>query len=90
MGAEGEQTIQVHLCLIEGGGEVDAALLLLAEGDARRLLVQADAEAFQLMLDQPLMAHGLQAIQDDENEVASAGSANDLQQPALLLSTWLQ
>ena len=55
------------------GGEVDASLVLPLVADVGRLLVQPDAEALQLVLDQVLVAQGLQDVQYDEDQVAGPG-----------------
>ena len=60
-------TVEVELRVGHAGGEVDAALLLASEGDGGRLLVQPDAEALQLVLDQLLVRDGLQTVQHDED-----------------------
>ena len=62
---------------------VDAALVLPPEHDLRRPLVEPDAEARQLALDQPLVGHGLHAVQDDEDHVAGARGGDDLPPAAL-------
>ena len=40
----------------------ERATNLAAEGDLRLLLVEADAEALELVLDQPLVRDGLEAV----------------------------
>ena len=72
------RTIHVKLGVLHGGGEVDATLLLPPEGDGGRLLVEADAKAFQLVLYQLLVRDGLEAVEHDQDEVACPGSGNDL------------
>lgn len=52
-------TVKIETGVGERSGEGDAALLLAAEGDPRRLLVQADAKALQLVLYQLLVRDGL-------------------------------
>mmetsp|Transcript_12242 Transcript_12242/g.28726 ORF Transcript_12242/g.28726 Transcript_12242/m.28726 type:complete len:246 (-) Transcript_12242:285-1022(-) len=44
---------------------VDPAFVLSPEHDLRGLLVESDAEACELALDQPLMRHRLHAVEDD-------------------------
>lgn len=51
-------------------GEVDASFVLLLEADVGRFLVEADAEALQLVLDQLLVSERLQNVQDDQDQVA--------------------
>lgn len=51
-------------------GEVDASFVLLLEADVGGFLVEADAEALQLVLDQLLVSERLQNVQDDQDQVA--------------------
>lgn len=74
------RTFQVQRGVGDGAGEVDAALLLLTEADGGRLLVEPDAEALQLLLNQLLVRHRLQAVQHDKDEVARARCADDLRE----------
>lgn len=72
------RTIHIQLGVLHSGGEVNATLLLPPEGDGGRLLVEADAKAFQLVLYQLLVRDGLQAVQHNQDEVARPRSGDDL------------
>lgn len=61
-----------------GAGDVEAALVLLPEGDVGRLLVDADAEALELGLDDALVRQRLVDVEHDEDEVARLGDGDDL------------
>jgi hypothetical protein len=74
----GASTVQVQARVGGGGGERDAALLLAPERDRGRLLVEPDAEALQLVLDQALVRDGLEAVQHDQDQVARSRRADDL------------
>lgn len=74
----GTRTVHVELGVLHGGAEVDATLLLAPEADGRRLLVQADAKALQLVLYQLLVREGLQAVQHNQDQVARARCGNNL------------
>lgn len=50
-----------------GRREVDASFVLLLEADVGRLLVEADPEALQLVLDQLLVSERLQNVQNNQN-----------------------
>ena len=62
----------------DSAGDVEAALVLLLEGDVGGLLVDADAEALELRLDDALVGQGLVDVEDDEDEVARLGDGDDL------------
>lgn len=62
----------------DGAGDVQAALVLLLEGDVGGLLVDADAEALELGLDDALVGQGLVDVQDNEDEVARFGDGDNL------------
>ncbi|MBE3049327.1 hypothetical protein IMZ48_43875 [Candidatus Bathyarchaeota archaeon] len=51
----------------DGAGDVEAALFLLLEGDVGGRLVDADAEALELRLDDALVGEGLVDVEDDED-----------------------
>mmetsp|Transcript_102463 Transcript_102463/g.306074 ORF Transcript_102463/g.306074 Transcript_102463/m.306074 type:complete len:296 (+) Transcript_102463:340-1227(+) len=68
-----------------GNAERQAALLPLLEQYRRRLLVQADPEALQLVLDLPLVHYRLHHVQDDEDEAAAHRGADDLLSAALAI-----
>ncbi|KAJ8530370.1 hypothetical protein ON010_g14542 [Phytophthora cinnamomi] len=70
--------VGVQLALRDRGLEVDAAALLAAEDHVGRLLVEADAEALELELDELLVRGGLHGVQHDEDDVARARRADDL------------
>ena len=61
-----------------GARDVEAALVLLPEGNVGRRLVDSDAEAFQLGLDDALVRQGLVDVEHDEDEVARLGHGDDL------------
>ena len=54
------------------------ALVFLLKDDVGRLLVDADAEAFQLSLDDSLVGQWLVDVQHDEDEMARLGHGDDL------------
>ena len=58
--------------------ERDTTLSLAAERDVRGLLVQADAEALQLALDDVFVSHGLAGVENDHDGVARERSTNNL------------
>lgn len=62
----------------DGAGDVQAALVLLLEGDVGGLLVDPDAKALELSLDDALVGQGLVDVQDDEDEVAGFGDGDNL------------
>jgi len=51
--------------LRHGGGDADAALFLLADGDLWRLLVQTNAKALEFSLDDALVSERRKRVQDD-------------------------
>lgn len=59
-------------------GNVEAALVLLLEGDVGRRLVDADTESFQFGLDDALVRQRLVDVEDDEDQVARLCDGNDL------------
>ena len=61
-----------------GTGDVKAAFILLLERNVWRLLVNADAESFELRLDNLLVCEWLIDIKNNEDEVAGLGDGNDL------------
>lgn len=61
-----------------GAGDVEAALVLLPKGNVGRLLVDADAEALELGLDDSLVRQRLVDVEHDEDEVARLGDGDDL------------
>lgn len=58
--------------------KVDTALFLSAEADVGRLLIKADAEAFELPLNNFLMLKRLQDIQHDKNKATGSSYGNYL------------
>mmetsp|Transcript_6266 Transcript_6266/g.17970 ORF Transcript_6266/g.17970 Transcript_6266/m.17970 type:complete len:274 (-) Transcript_6266:154-975(-) len=58
--------------------ERQSALFLLGEGDRGWMLVQPHADALQLVLDLLLMGDRLHDVQDDEDQAAAHGRADDL------------
>mmetsp|Transcript_12153 Transcript_12153/g.30665 ORF Transcript_12153/g.30665 Transcript_12153/m.30665 type:complete len:417 (+) Transcript_12153:144-1394(+) len=75
--------VQVQLRVRHVGGERQAALVLFLERQPRQLLVQPDAKALELVLDELLVRHGLQAVQHDDDQVARARGGDDLPAAAL-------
>lgn len=59
-------------------GDRDSSLLLLLDRDVGRSLVQADAEAFQFVLDDGFVGERLEDVEDDEDQVAGSGDGDDL------------
>jgi len=87
--ADGLDGIFVHVGLSHGARHSDTTLLLLLESDVRGLLVQTDAETFELLLDEPLVGDGLQGVENDENEIACTGNSNNRTTTTLtILSTF--
>lgn len=72
LGQNGLDQIRVQLGLRHHAVEVDAALVLPLVVDVRGFLVQPDAEALQLVLQQLLVTQWLQAIQHHKNEVTGS------------------
>lgn len=71
----------------------DTTLILLLENDIRRFLIDANAKAFQFVLDDSLVNQWLVHVKDDENEVASFGHRNNLSTTTLAVfgtfdNTW--
>jgi len=75
--ADGLDGVFIHMSLRYGTRDSDATLLLPLEGDIGGFLVQTDTEALKLLLDEPLVCDGLQGVQHDENEVASASDSDN-------------
>ena len=75
---DGPDLVVVDVGLGDGAGDVEAALLLLLECDVGGRLVDADAEALELRLDDALVGEGLVDVEDDEDEVARLGDGDDL------------
>lgn len=75
---DGADLVRVDVCQGDSAGDVEAALVLLLECDVGRLLVDADAEAFQFGLDHALVRQGLVDVQHDEDEMARLGDGDDL------------
>lgn len=63
----------------------DATLVGFSDGNVGLLLVQADAEAFQLTGDDVLVGERLGGVDHDEDQVARAGCADDLATTALAI-----
>jgi hypothetical protein len=59
-------------------GYRDAALLALLDEDVGRLLVEPDAKALELALDDLLVFEGLEDVQHYEEEIAGPGHRDDL------------
>lgn len=59
-------------------GDADASFVFLLKNDVRRLLVDADAEAFEFRLDDLLIGKGLVHVQDDEDEMTRFSDGNNL------------
>lgn len=58
--------------------QIHTALVLPLEVDVRRLLVQSDAEALQLVLEQLFVQQRLQYVQHHEDQVAGASHRDHL------------
>eukprot|EP00166_Cyanidium_caldarium_P005988 ctg_769.g371 len=63
---------------VELGGERYAALVALAHHNARRSLVQPDAEPLQLLLNDALVDGRFGGVEHDQNEVAGTCHGDDL------------
>ena len=61
-----------------GAGDVQAALILLLEGDIGRLLIYADSKTFQFRFNDSLVSQGLIDVQHDKDQVTGLGNGNDL------------
>ncbi len=83
LGQDRADEVEVELALRDERLEVDAALVLLAEDDVWRFLVEPDPVALQLSLDDPLVPERLENVQDDEDEAAGPGDGDDLATSAL-------
>ena len=59
-------------------GNGDTATVLPLQLDGGLFLVETDAEAFKLTLNDSLVSHGLLAVKHDQNESAGASHTNDL------------
>ena len=68
--------VQLRLC--DHGLQVDSSLLLLLEDDIWRILVEPDAEALQLLFDQPLVLQRLQDVEHDEDQRTGSSDGDDL------------
>ena len=73
-----ELTVVIQFPVLHSGCERDAALVLFTECQLRRPLVQADAEALQLVLNQLLVRDGFQTVQHYQDEVARPRCTDDL------------
>lgn len=67
LGQNGLDRVQIQFGLGNGCGQIDAALVLAPVIDVRRFLVQANAEALQLVLEQFLVVQRLQDVQHHED-----------------------
>mmetsp|Transcript_9571 Transcript_9571/g.23022 ORF Transcript_9571/g.23022 Transcript_9571/m.23022 type:complete len:257 (-) Transcript_9571:385-1155(-) len=83
LGADGLDRFEVELWVGDARGQGDAPLVLLLEGQRRGLLVQPDAEPLELVLDEPLVGDGLEAVEHDDDEVARPRRGDDLPPAAL-------
>jgi hypothetical protein len=79
----GLNLVVVNVRQRHGRCDVDATLLLLLEHNVGRALVDADAEAFQFVLDNALVGKGLIDVQDDENQMARLRNSDDLSSATL-------
>ena len=68
--------VQLRLC--DHGLQVDSSLLLLLEDDIWRILVEPDAEALQLLFDQPLVLQRLQDVEHDEDQRTGSSDGDNL------------
>lgn len=75
---DGLDLVVVDVRQRDGAGDVEAALVLLLEGDVGGLLVDADAKALEFRLDDALVGQGLVDVEDDEDEVARLRDGDDL------------
>ena len=70
--------------VVEGAAhDPDAALGLLLEHELGRVLVEADPEALELVLDFLLVGERLERVEDEQDQVAGARDADDLLAAAL-------
>lgn len=87
----GQRTVEVKQWVVLRACKVDAALFLSLKVDGWWLLVESDAKPLQLVLNEPLVGDGLEAVEDDENQVAGAGGGDDLATTTLaVLGTWVR
>jgi len=78
LGHDGPDLVVVDMGQRYRARDVEAALVLLLEGDVGRALVDADAEPFQLSLDDALVRQGLVDVEHDEDQMARLGHGDDL------------
>ena len=73
----------VQVAQRDARADVESSPLLLAESDVGRFLVEPNAESLQLFLDFSLVRQGLEAVQHDQDQIASSGSADNLSTASL-------
>lgn len=61
-----------------GIGNADATFVFLLEDNVWRVLVNADTEAFEFVLNNSFVSEGFVDVEDDEDKMAGFGNGNDL------------
>lgn len=74
----GLHSLLVDVSQIDSLGDADTALLFLLERNVGGLLVEPDPEPLELLLNEFLVGHRLERVENDQNEVASASNSNNL------------
>ena len=62
----------------DGICNADAPFVFLLEDNVWRILVDADTEAFEFVLDDSFVSEGLVDVEDNEDKMAGLGNCNDL------------
>ena len=70
--------VGVKVRVLDHGLKVDTALVFTPKLDVGGVLVQADPEAFQLVLDLLLVSDWFHRVEDDQDQVAGAGGTDHL------------
>lgn len=61
-----------------GIGDADATFVFLLEDNVWRVLVNADTEAFEFVLNDSFVSEGFVDVKDNEDKMAGFGNSNDL------------
>lgn len=77
--------VVVNMCQWDGAGDIDTALVFLLEDNVWRLLIDPDAEALELALDDLFICQRLVDIQHDEDEITRLGDCDNLSPSALAI-----
>ena len=66
----------------DGVCDADATFVFLLEDNIWRILVDADPEAFEFVLDDSFVSEGFVDVKDNEDKMARLSNSNDLTTPA--------